>query len=49
MLVGTLDIGERFLVAREVFVRGCGGGVCMKPCGGGVCMKKVLILQSASA
>ena len=34
MLVGTLDIGGRFLVAREVFVRGCGGGVCMKPCGG---------------
>ena len=34
MLIGTLDIGGRFLVAREVFVRGCGGGVCMKPCGG---------------
>ena len=32
MLIGTLDIGGRFLVAREVFVRGCGGGVCMKPC-----------------
>ena len=30
MLVGTLDICRRFLVAREVFVR----GVCVKPCGG---------------
>ena len=35
MLIGTLDIGGRFLVAREVFVRGCGGGVCMKPCSHG--------------
>ena len=34
MLVDTLDIDGLFLVAREVFVRGCSGGVCMKPCGG---------------
>ena len=34
MLIDVLDIGGLFFVAREVFVRGCGGGVCMKPCGG---------------